>query len=43
MLLAIPMITIALAATNSSHNLMWNDAYIVGDTGNVSVEFDRGA
>jgi len=42
-LLAIPMITIALTATNSSHNLMWSDAYIVGDTGNVSVEFNRGA
>lgn len=41
--LTIPMITIALAATNSSHSLMWNDAYLVGDTGNVSVEFERGA
>ena len=41
-LLVIPMITVALAATNSSHNLMWTNAYVVGDSGNVSVEFDRG-
>ena len=35
--LTIPMITIALAAINSSHNLMWNDAYIVGESGQRTV------
>ena len=35
-LLVIPMITVALAATNSSHNLMWTNAYVVGDSGSIS-------
>ena len=42
-LLVIPAITVVLTATNGSHNLMWHDAQIVGDTGSVSVVFDRGA
>ncbi|MDG0867019.1 histidine kinase N-terminal 7TM domain-containing protein [Candidatus Lucifugimonas marina] len=41
-LLVIPTITVTLTATNGSHNLMWHDARIVGDTGSVSVIFDRG-
>jgi PAS domain S-box-containing protein len=41
-LLIIPTITVFLTATNSSHNLMWHDAYVVGDAGSVSVIFDRG-
>ena len=41
--LVIPAITISLTATNSSHNLMWQDARIVGEPGNMSVIFDRGA
>ena len=43
LLLVIPAITVALTATNSSHNLMWTDARLIGETGNLSVEFDRGA
>lgn len=42
MLLVIPVITVTLTATNSSHHLMWHDAIVVGDTGSVSVIFDRG-
>lgn len=42
-LLIIPIITVSLTATNGSHNLMWHDARTVGETGNVSVIFDRGA
>ncbi|MBT3995246.1 MAG: response regulator [Chloroflexi bacterium] len=41
-LLVIPATTVILTATNSSHHLMWNDAQVVGDTGSVSVIFDRG-
>jgi signal transduction histidine kinase/PAS domain-containing protein len=40
--LVVPAITVALVATNSSHDLMWKDAYVVGDTGSVSVIFERG-
>jgi PAS domain S-box-containing protein len=42
MLLIVPAITVTLTATNSSHNLMWHNAHIVGDTGNISVIFERG-
>ena len=41
-LLVVPMITVTLTATNSSHNLMWHDAMMVGDPGSVSVIFERG-
>ena len=41
-LLIIPAITVSLTATNSSHNLMWTDAHLMGDPGSVSVIFDRG-
>ncbi|MDA1278588.1 MAG: response regulator [Chloroflexi bacterium] len=40
--LVIPTITVALAATNSTHNLMWQGAMIVGEPGGYSVEFMRG-
>ncbi len=40
--LVIPAITVTLAATNSTHNLMWHDAQIVGETGSYSVVFERG-
>jgi PAS domain-containing protein len=42
MLLVVPAITVTLAATNSSHNLMWRDAMIVGDPGSISIVFERG-
>ncbi|NQW19862.1 MAG: response regulator [Chloroflexi bacterium] len=41
--LVIPAITVVLTATNSSHNLMWHDAHVVGEPGNISIIFDRGA
>ena len=41
-LLIIPFITVTLTATNSSHNLMWIDAYVVGEANSVSVIFERG-
>jgi signal transduction histidine kinase/ActR/RegA family two-component response regulator/PAS domain-containing protein len=40
--LVVPAITVALTSTNSTHSLMWKDAYVVGDTGSVSVIFERG-
>ncbi len=40
--LVVPTITVILTATNSSHNLMWQDAHVVGEAGSVSVIFDRG-
>ncbi|MCH2514573.1 MAG: hypothetical protein MK134_03205 [Dehalococcoidia bacterium] len=40
--LVIPVITVSLTATNSSHHLMWEDAAIVGETGSMSLEFVRG-
>ncbi len=40
--LLVPAITVVLTSTNSSHNLMWTDAYIVGESGNDSLIFERG-
>ena len=40
--LVIPVITVSLTATNSSHHLMWEDAAIVVETGSMSLEFVRG-
>lgn len=39
----VPVITVTLAATNSTHHLMWKDAYIIGDPGSISIEFIRGS
>jgi signal transduction histidine kinase/CheY-like chemotaxis protein/PAS domain-containing protein len=41
-LLVVPALTVTLTATNSSHDLMWRDAHVVGETGGVSIIFDRG-
>jgi hypothetical protein len=41
--LAVPAITVVLTATNSSHNLMWSNAFLEGEPGSVSVVFERGA
>ncbi|MCI0873140.1 MAG: response regulator [Chloroflexi bacterium] len=41
-MLIVPAVTVILTVTNSSHNLMWSDAFIVGEPGSLSLEFIRG-
>lgn len=42
-MLVIPVITVTLTTTNSSHDLMWRDATIVGEPGSATVVFARGS
>jgi len=42
LVLIIPVITVVLTSTNSSHHLMWNKVELVGASEGISIVFERG-